>query len=128
MYEFESSTSRPSAHELHLRARREQAVAISSLARHAVNTFATWIARLARNGANLARRLAAARRLHRDVRVLRTLQERELSDLGLTRAEIERYFRRARPFSIARHHIAERNGEQPERKHRTARDAWRIDR
>jgi uncharacterized protein YjiS (DUF1127 family) len=128
MYEFQSPISRPSAHEFHLRARREQAVAISSLARHAVNTFATWIARLAHNGASLARRLSAARRLHRDIRALRTLRDRELADMGLPRSEIEHQVRHGRAFAVDRHHIAESNGEQPERKRRTVRDAWRINR
>jgi uncharacterized protein YjiS (DUF1127 family) len=40
-------------------------------------------------GVRLARKLAAERRLRRDICILRQLQDRELSDMGLGRSEIE---------------------------------------
>ena len=86
----------PSAYELHLRARHEQRLAMHALFGHAASEFAKWLSRLAGNGARLAQRLAAERRLWRDIRALQTLQDRELSDMGLVRSEIEHFVRYGR--------------------------------
>ena len=64
MFEFETSIARPSAYELHLRARRARSQAISGLSRHAVSKFADWLCMLVRNGGvRLVRQLAAEHRL-----------------------------------------------------------------
>jgi uncharacterized protein YjiS (DUF1127 family) len=90
MFEFETSIARPSAHELHLNARRARGQAINALSRHAVGRFAEWLCVLARNGgARLARQLAAERQLRRHIRTLGRLDDRELADMGLGRSEIE---------------------------------------
>jgi uncharacterized protein YjiS (DUF1127 family) len=97
MFEFETSIARPSAYELHLRARRERNQAINHLSRHAVSKFADWLCMLAYNGGvRLARQLAAERRLRRDIGALRRLEDRELADLGLGRSEIEHVVRGGR--------------------------------
>jgi uncharacterized protein YjiS (DUF1127 family) len=90
MFEFGTSMSRPSAYELHLRARHARRQAINGLSRHAVGKFAEWLGLLIYNGgARLARRLAAERRLRRDIRMLSGFQDRDLADIGLGRSEIE---------------------------------------
>ena len=96
MYEFEMWISRPSAYELHLRTRREQSLATNALLRHAAGEFTKWIASLAGHGARLAHRLAVKRRLWREIRVLQALEDRELSDMGLVRSEIEHFVRHGR--------------------------------
>jgi uncharacterized protein YjiS (DUF1127 family) len=97
MFEFETSIARPSAYELHLRARRARSQAISGLSRHAVSKFADWLCMLVCNGGvRLVRQLAAEHRLRRDIRILRKLQDRELSDMGLGRSEIEHVVRGGR--------------------------------
>ena len=64
------------------------------LSHHAVSQFAAWLCMLAYNGGvRLARQLAAERRLRRDIRMLRQLEDRELSDMGLGRSEIEHVVR-----------------------------------
>ena len=65
MFEFETSMSRPSAYELHRRARREQAEFVNTLMGNAARKLAGWVGALARNGAKLARALAAERQLRR---------------------------------------------------------------
>ena len=89
MFEFEPSNARPSAYELHLRARRARGQAIGMLWRHAVSKFADWLCTLVYNGVRLARQLVAEYRLRRDIRMLRQLQDRDLSDMGLGHSEIE---------------------------------------
>lgn len=90
MFEFETSIARPSAYELHLRARRARSQAMSALSRQAVSKFAEWLGLLVYNGGiRLARRLAAERRLRRDIHRLKRLHDRDLSDMGLGRSEIE---------------------------------------
>jgi uncharacterized protein YjiS (DUF1127 family) len=88
--------SQPSAYELHLRTRREQRLAINALLRHAASKFAKWIFGLVSRGASIARRMADERRLSRAMRVLQALQDRELSDMGLVRSEIEHFVRHGR--------------------------------
>jgi uncharacterized protein YjiS (DUF1127 family) len=90
MFKFETSMAWPSAHELHLHARRARGQAVVALSRHAVSRFSEWLYTLVYNGGvRLAHRLAAERRLRRDIRILKQLQDRELSDIGLGRSEIE---------------------------------------
>jgi uncharacterized protein YjiS (DUF1127 family) len=96
MFEFETSMSRPSAYELHRRARREQAEFVNTLMGNAARKLAGWVGALARNGAKLARALAAERRLRRDIRMLRQFGDRALRDMGLTRGEIEHVVRHGR--------------------------------
>jgi uncharacterized protein YjiS (DUF1127 family) len=114
MFEFERLIARPSAYELHLNARRARGQAINAFSRHAVGRFAQWLCVLAANGgARLARHLAAERRLRRDIRMLKQLGDRELSDMGLGRSEIEfvvrggRRSRATEPSTHRRHHLAQ---------------------
>jgi uncharacterized protein YjiS (DUF1127 family) len=104
MFEFETSMSRPSAHELHMRARREQAQVVNALLSGAAGKFVEWLGILARNAMMLARRLAAESRLRRDIRMLQRLHDRDLTDMGLGRSEIERVVRHGR-----RTHAADRS-------------------
>jgi uncharacterized protein YjiS (DUF1127 family) len=97
MFDFQPLHSPPSSYELHLRARRARNQAIGMLSRHAVSKFADWLCMLAYNGGvRLARQLAAEHRLRRDIRMLTQLQDRELSDIGLGRSEIEHVVRGGR--------------------------------
>jgi uncharacterized protein YjiS (DUF1127 family) len=90
MFEFETSMPRPSAYELHQFARQARRQAINGLARHAASRVAAWLGLLIHSGgARLARRVAAERRLRRDIRVLGQFHDRELADIGVTRSEIE---------------------------------------
>jgi len=102
MFEFETSISRPSAHELHMRARREQALVVNAFLYDAARKFAGWLGLLARNAVMLTRQLAAERRLRRDIHALRQLPDRDLSDMGLGRGEIERVVRHGRTPRAAR--------------------------
>jgi len=96
MFDLQPYGSRPSSYEIHLRARRARGQAMGMLSRHAVSQFAASLCMLACNGGvRLARQLAAERRLRRDIRALRQLEDRELSDLGLGRSEIEHVVRGA---------------------------------
>ncbi len=88
MFEFETSMSRPSAHELHMRARREQARVVNAFLSRAARKLVEWLGILARNATMLARQLAAEWRLRRDIHMLRQLHDRDLSDMGLGRGEI----------------------------------------
>ena len=109
MFKFETSMAWPSAHELHLQARRARGQAVGTLSRHAVSRFTEWLYTLAYNGGvRLARRLAAERRLRRDIRMLRQLQDRELSDIGLGRSEIEYVVRGGRSHSAQPGHATVR--------------------
>ena len=96
MFEFETAMTRPSAHELHRRARREQARMVNALVGSAASKLSDWLGNLARNGARFARAVAAERRLRRDIRTLQQLEERALRDMGLSRGEIERVVRYGR--------------------------------
>jgi uncharacterized protein YjiS (DUF1127 family) len=96
MFEFETSMSRPTAHELHMQARREQAQVVNAFASNAARKFVEWLGILARSAIKLARQLAAESRLRRDIRILQQLHDRELTDLGLGRGEIERVVRHGR--------------------------------
>ena len=96
MFEFETSMSRPSAHELHMRARREQAQVVNAFLSDAARTFVGWLGILVRNAVMLARQLIAEWRLRRDIRMLQQLHDRELTDMGLGRGEIERVVRHGR--------------------------------
>ena len=97
MFMRETLTPLPSSYELHLHARRARGRAIGMLSRHTVSKFADWLCMLVYNGGiRLARQLAAQHRLRRDIRMLRQLQDRELSDMGLGRSEIEHVVRGGR--------------------------------
>jgi uncharacterized protein YjiS (DUF1127 family) len=96
MFEFETSMSRPSAHELHMRARREQARVVNAFLSSTVAKVVTWISILAGNAMMLARRLAAEWRLRRDIRTLHQFHDRDLTDMGVGRGEIERVVRHGR--------------------------------
>jgi len=90
MFVRETLTPLPSSYELHLHARRARRRAMNRLSRHAVSKFAAWLGLLIYNGGvKLARQLAAEYRLRRDIRMLRQLQDRDLSDMGLGHSEIE---------------------------------------
>jgi uncharacterized protein YjiS (DUF1127 family) len=102
MFEFETSMSRPSAHELHMRARREQARVVNAFLSDAACKFVGWLGILARSAMKVARQLAAESRLRRDIRTLQQLHDRELSDMGLGRGEIERVVRHGRNPRAAR--------------------------
>jgi len=102
MFEFETSISRPSAHELHMRARREQAQVVNAFLYDAARKFAGWLGLLVRKAVMLTRQLAAERRLRRDIHALRQLHDRDLSDMGLGRGEIERVVRHGRTPRAAR--------------------------
>ena len=102
MFEFETSMSRPSAHELHMRARREQAQVVNAFLSDGARKFVGWLGVLASNALMLARRLAAEWRLRRDIHALRQLHDRELSDMGLGRGEIEGVVRHGRNPRAAR--------------------------
>jgi len=118
MYEFETSMLRPTSHELHRRARREQARVVNAFLSDAARTFAGWLGILARNAAMLTRQLATEWRLRRDINMLRQLHDRDLSDMGLGRGEIERavrHGRRPRASSRAPYPLAARRGPAPER-------------
>ena len=97
MFGFEPSMSRPSAHEFHMRARREQAQVVNAFLSDAARTFVGWLGFLASSGMKLARQLAAESRLRRDIRMLQQLHDRDLSDMGLGRGEIERVVRHGKP-------------------------------
>lgn len=62
---------------------------MNRLSRHAAIKFADWLSMLAYNGLRLARHLAAEHRLRSDIRMLRQLQDRDLSDMGVGHSEIE---------------------------------------
>ena len=96
MFEFETSISRPTAYELHRRARREQSLIVNAFISNGVHKFAQWLSKAARNGVRLARAFAAEQRLRRDIRTLQQLEERALRDMGLSRGEIERVVRYGR--------------------------------
>jgi uncharacterized protein YjiS (DUF1127 family) len=96
MFEFETSMSRPSAHELHMRARREQAQVVNAFLSGAARKLVAWLGVLARNAVMLARQLAAEWRLRRDIHMLQQFHDRELRDIGLGRGEIERVVRHGR--------------------------------
>jgi uncharacterized protein YjiS (DUF1127 family) len=100
MFEFE--TSRPSAHELHMRARREQALVVNAFLYGAARKFVGWLGLLARNAVMMTRQLAAEWRLRRDIRMLQQLHDRDLTDMGLGRGEIERVVRHGRTPRAAR--------------------------
>jgi uncharacterized protein YjiS (DUF1127 family) len=102
MHEFEAPMSRLSAHELHMRARREQAQVVNAFLYDAARKFAGWLGILARNAVMLARQLAAEWRLRRDIRMLQQLHDRDLTDMGLGRGEIERVVRHGRNPRAAR--------------------------
>jgi uncharacterized protein YjiS (DUF1127 family) len=112
----------PSAYEFHLHARHEQRLAMHALFGHAASEFAKWISSLAGNGARLAQRLAAERRLRRDIRVLQALQDRELSDMGLVRSEIEHFVRYGRPDAADLHLVPQRDGQHLERNRQVERE------
>ena len=63
MFEFETGMSRPSAHELHRQARREQARMVNAFIGSAARKFAGWLATPVRSGAKIVRTLAAEWRL-----------------------------------------------------------------
>lgn len=96
MTELEFSMFRPSAYELHWRARHEQRLAIHAFSRHAAGEFTKWISRLAGHGARSVKRWADERRLSRDIRMLQALADRELSDMGVVRSAIEHHVRHGR--------------------------------
>ena len=103
---------------LPLRAQRARSHAIGGLSRYAVSKFADWLWMLAYNGGvRLARQLAAERRLRRDIRMLRQLQDRELSDMGLGRSEIEHVVRggRSRATESPRYRRTPAQRHAPER-------------
>ena len=54
MFEFEASMSRPSAHELHMRARREQAQVVNAFLSGAAGKLVAWLGFLAHNAVMLA--------------------------------------------------------------------------
>jgi uncharacterized protein YjiS (DUF1127 family) len=109
MFEFETSMARPSAYELHLRARLERSRARGEFSRHVVSKFADWLCVLAYNGGvKLARQLAAERGLRRDIRMLQRLQDRELADMGLRRSEIEHVVRGRRRSRTTESHLHRR--------------------
>jgi uncharacterized protein YjiS (DUF1127 family) len=121
MFEFETSMSRPTAYELHRRARREQSEAVNALARSAMRKLAQWVGTLAASGIRLARTLAAERRLRRDMRVLHALEDRALRDMGLTRGEIDRVVRHGRPRSHTVEAIRRERGPSGGEQRRLAR-------
>ena len=96
MFEFETSMSRPTAYELHRRARREQSEAVNALARGVARKLTQWVGTLAGSGIKLTGTLAAEWRLRRDIRTLRQLGDLALRDMGLTRGEIEHVVRHGR--------------------------------
>jgi uncharacterized protein YjiS (DUF1127 family) len=98
MFEFETSMSRPTAYELHRRARREQSEAVNALARSVTRKLTRWVGTLAGSGIKLTGTLAAEWRLRRDIRTLRQFEDLTLRDMGLTRGEIEHVVRHGRPW------------------------------
>jgi uncharacterized protein YjiS (DUF1127 family) len=98
MFEFETSMTRLTAHELHRRARRAQSEAVNALVRSGVRKLAQWVGTLAGSGIKAIRALAAEWRLRRDIRTLRQLGDLALRDMGLTRGEIEHVVRHGRPW------------------------------
>ena len=96
MFEFETGMSRPSAHELHRQARREQARVVNALIGSAARLLADWLATPARSGTKIVHALAAEWRLRQDIRALRQFGDRTLRDMGLTRGEIEHVVRNGR--------------------------------
>ena len=96
MFEFETSMTRPTAYELHRRARREQSEAVNAFVSSGVRNLAQWIGTLAGSGMKPIRTLAGEWRLRRDIRTLRQLGDRALRDMGLTRGEIEHVVRHGR--------------------------------
>jgi uncharacterized protein YjiS (DUF1127 family) len=118
MFEFETSMSRPSAHELHMRARREQARVVNAFLSDTVAKFIQWTGILAGNAMMLAQRLVAEWRLRRDIRTLQQFHDRELTDMGLGRGEIERvvrYGRRPQAASRSPYPLAARRSPPPDR-------------
>jgi uncharacterized protein YjiS (DUF1127 family) len=96
MFEFETSMSRPTAYELHRRARREQSEAVNAFVSSGARNLAQWIGTLADRAMNPIRALAAEWRLRRDIRTLRQFGDLALRDMGLTRGEIEHVVRHGR--------------------------------
>jgi uncharacterized protein YjiS (DUF1127 family) len=89
MLEPETSALRPSSYELQLRAHRDRNLLMSALLRHALRKLAAGICRLARESELLARNLAAEWRLRHDMRALKPLDDRTLTDIGLVRGDIK---------------------------------------
>jgi uncharacterized protein YjiS (DUF1127 family) len=63
---------------------------------------AEWIRELAREGVRLARRRIAEQRRQSAIRVLHSLDDRILADMGISRGEIEFVVRNGRPVYAAR--------------------------
>jgi uncharacterized protein YjiS (DUF1127 family) len=90
-----------SFYEIECSARRERSVILAAWLRDMAHKCAKWIRELAREGVRLARRRIAEQRRQSAIRVLHSLDDRILADMGISRGEIEFVVRNGRPFSAA---------------------------
>ena len=98
MFEFETAMSRPSAHELQRRARRERARMVNAVIGSSTRKLADFLGELAHKATRAARMLAAEWRIRRDIRTLQQFGDRTLRDMGLARGEIEQVVRYGQPW------------------------------
>ena len=98
MFKFETAMSRPSAHELQRRARREQARMVNAVIGSSTRKLAGLLGDLAQKATRAARMLVAELRIRRDIRALRQFGDRTLHDMGVTRGEIEQVVRYGQPW------------------------------
>jgi uncharacterized protein YjiS (DUF1127 family) len=90
-----------SFYEIERYARRERGRILGAWMRDMARNCADWIRELAREGARLARKRVAEQRRHSAIRVLHSLDDRILADMGISRGEIEFVVRNGRPFTAA---------------------------
>jgi uncharacterized protein YjiS (DUF1127 family) len=91
-----------SFYEVERHARRERSAILGAWMRDVARKCAASIREIAREGVRLARRYAAEQRRRSAIRVLHSLDDRILADMGISRGEIEFVVRNGRPFYAAR--------------------------
>jgi uncharacterized protein YjiS (DUF1127 family) len=91
-----------SFYEIECFARRERNSILGAWMRDMARKCAQWIRELALEGVRLARRRVAEQRRQSAIRVLHSLDDRILADMGISRGEIEFVVRNGRPFTAAR--------------------------
>jgi uncharacterized protein YjiS (DUF1127 family) len=91
-----------SFYEIERAARRERGRFVGMWMRDMARKCAQWIRQLAREGARLARRRVAEQQRRSAIRVLHSLDDRILADMGISRGEIEFVVRNGRPVYAIR--------------------------
>jgi hypothetical protein len=74
----------PLSFEIERRARIKRSLVIQACVRGIVRAFAEWFRSLVLRSIQLARRLAAKRRIYIDIRELQQFDNRMLADIGIT--------------------------------------------